>query len=302
MTAEPARRANQLLPTGIRPTSFPKIRPTTINTPVWQNPDFHAIIRKAADRARRIIPTSRIIVRPKHIAFDLTIGRNLLVNQGLSFVLGLLFGRKLGGTINNPSRKDDSAKPELAWHRHPLVSSSFTILFGTLMVGLVVFWIQQNHMRNRALQEKRFAIAEEVVTFTAHASSSLSTVSMYVKGVRHRPAPRKREDVHTEEVKIQEIMNDVDRHAMKVTFAIAMYFGSQEALESFHSLRHEYTEAMDLLMKSVGQSPAKIDGLIDPYHLRLMQKAGTVMNAMRKQLPIMHIQVQSDRQEAKSRP
>lgn len=179
------------------------------------------------------------------------------------------------GNTSAPGKTDHS------WHRHPLAISAFSILFGSLGVGL----LQNSIAEKKALREKRYAVAEKLMRYVGQASTTLrlydraageaaNAREFPMKPATHRPA--------------QESLNATFELQNQLEVELAFFFSSEKPLAAFEQFKTAFEGAINSA-ESARKSGKYGSHTFASYTADLGAKASYCICAMKGDLPIADI-------------
>jgi hypothetical protein len=125
------------------------------------------------------------------------------------------------------------------WHRHPLLIAGFSIAIGSGLVG----WVQNCASERKALRDKRYAIAEEVVQYVARLDTNLRILDSTGKAIRHKHLSQP--SFLKAQADVQSSFNANAELQNKIELDLSLYFSNEKPLDAFSAIRTSYFDAFN---------------------------------------------------------
>lgn len=172
-------------------------------------------------------------------------------------------------------------KTQQSWHRHPLAISAFSIIFGSLGVGL----LQNSIAEKKAIREKRYVVAEKLMRYIGQTGTTLrlydraaeeasNAREFPMKPGTHRPA--------------QESLNATFELQNQLQVELAFFFSSKKPLEAFERFRIAFESAINSA-ETARKSGKYGSHTFASYTADLGEKGSACICAMKGDLPISDI-------------
>ena len=175
----------------------------------------------------------------------------------------------------------DASKSDREWLRHPLFVSAFSILLGSVGVGLL-----QNSLSNRrALREKRYAVADNLVRYMGQAGTTLRLYDLVLDDAQRRKEfPMKSERFFP----VQQSLNSTFAMQNRLEAELAFYFTSEKPLAAFQEFRKVFGEAVNSA-ETARKSGKYVPQSVMDYQAGISRKADNCICALKDDLPINEV-------------
>lgn len=178
----------------------------------------------------------------------------------------------------NSSNSDSSQR---SWHRHPLAISAFSIIFGSIGVGI----LQNSFAEKKAVREKRYAVAEKLMLYVGQASTTLRLYDLAAsEAIAAREFPMKPERFRP----VQQSLNSTFELQNQLEVELAVFFSSEKPLTAFQRFTTTYEHAIDSA-ETARKSGKYASHSFASYTTDLGDKASYCICAMKDDLPIADI-------------
>lgn len=179
------------------------------------------------------------------------------------------------------AKPNTDTKPEHAWHRHPLLVSAFSLLIGGVGIGL----LQNRIAEKKALREKRYAVADNLVRYMGQAGTTLRLFDLALDDAQKKSEyPMKSERFFP----VQQSLNSTLELQNRLEVDLAIFFSTDKPLSAFLEFRNAVARAIN--SAEIARKSGKYGThSFNDYTAELSRKADNCICALKGDLPLRDI-------------